>query len=212
MNKKWLKNIIRSEEEKRLDHLELDLLFEKYLLLVIRSFLKYENYYLAEKAINMREHINFLNKLTAEERKKRLSPSGEIGGIMFVGINPSERSKLGDVWEDPFGQYFGKMLTEAGIDKEKVWMSNVYKKQTEGNRPLNFEEIDEGVKELESEIQYVDPKIIVTLGRQPAEIFELYFPAIETIHLHHPAYIQRSPSPGIRSKYLLELSKLKKYE
>lgn len=200
--------IPRSEEQERLDMLKMDLLMEKYMWMCTKHFLEQDNYYAAERVMAIKDYFKFLDKKRSPDR---LNPCGELNGIMFIGVNPSERSMLVNVWDDPFGKYFGKMLEEAGIDKTKVWMTNLYKKQTIANRPLNKEEIKEAIEELIVEINYVNPKIIVALGAQPREVIGEHFSHLNWIGMWHPAYVIRNNSPDIRSKYLLELTKLKKY-
>ena len=210
--KSIFKNLIRTDAEIELDDLKWSLERKKMFYELAKVSIKNDNYYLAERAINMNKYWDFIDKLIPKEKKERLSPTGGIDGIMFIGVNPSAKSMLVNVWDDTFGQYFGKMLEEAGINKNKVWMTNIYKKQTEENRPLNNKEVAEAIVELDIEIKYVNPKVIVTLGKQPGQIIGENFSEYKQIHLPHPAYIMRKNSPELRSKYLLELTKLKTYE
>lgn len=208
--RKTFKRLIRTDEEKALDHLELDLLLKKYNYMAIRHFLKQQDFTSVERIQQIVEY----HKMTFERKKdwrNRLSPQGEFGTIMFIGINPSQKSRLKNIWDDPYGKYFGKMLREAGIDPDRVWMTNIYKKKTKDNRPLNEKEIREGVAELKYEIPYVGAKIVIALGRQPRAIMENFFKDCNWAGMYHPAYIIRNNSPDQRSKYLLELKKLKKY-
>ena len=201
---------MRSEEEKRLDFITLTLNLEKYEYAVIKNFIESNNYYYAERVMQIMKYFKFLDKF--RPGAKRLQPVGGIDGLMFIATNPGEKSMLANVWDDPFGKYFGAMLEEAGIDKNKVWMTNVYKHQTEKNRPLTAKEIVQSVQELEIEMEYVNPKMIVALGKQPTEVLEKYFDDKDWISLPHPSYIHRFNTPENRSKYLTELIKLKKYE
>ncbi len=207
--KEIFKNPIRSEEQKELDIAELDLMVRKYSYMAIKYFINNNDYYSAERVIKTMDYFKYRNSIRS---KDRLEPTGQINGIMFIGINPSEKSGLTNAWNDPFGQYFGKMLEEAGIDKSKVWMTNLYKKKTPQNRVLSEKEVQEGLEELRMEIFHVHPKIIVTLGKQPADVIKDDTSGFTVMNLPHPAYIMRNNTPEVRSKYLLELKELKKYE
>lgn len=173
------------------------------------------DYFSAEKGLAMRKWIRYGQKLTYEQKIGRLFPTGRTRGIMFIGINPSHKSTLTNVWKDNFGINFAEMLKEAEIDPYEVWMTNLYKKATENNRPLNEEEIEEGLKEIDLEIGYVWPKVIVCLGKQVYESILTIAPegkwkGIPVVALHHPSYIMRKPDE--RPKYLLNLNNLLKYE
>lgn len=140
---------------------------------------------------------------------KRLEGQGKIGGIMFIGINPSIHSKFGNIWEDPYGQYFGSFLEEAGIDKEEVYVTNFYKSSTPENRPLNEKEIEIGWKELEKEIIYVQPKVIIGLGKQVQETLEAHhrFTQFPIYYLAHPSYIKRFPDK--KEEFINDLKQIK---
>lgn len=103
----------------------------------------------------------------------RLEPVKVKHGIMIIGINPSEKAfpRTTDCWDSIFGRYLEGILNEAGIKKDQVWLTNLYKSPTPNNRPLNDEEILQGFAELEEEAKECDPKFIVTLGSQVAEVF-----------------------------------------
>lgn len=204
-----------SPEELSIDIKQAELELKKCLYLLIKSALKKEDYSFAEKALLVEEWYTYMKRLPKDLRRKRLNPSGKTGGIMFIGINPSEHSKLKDVWEDTYGQNFSKMLLEAGIDQSKVWMTNLWKKQTDRNRPLNEDEIEIGAKEIDKEIGFVWPSVIVCLGKQVSEAVNKLgdkgeWKGIPIVSLFHPSYISRKPEE--RPNYLLSLSKLKKYE
>lgn len=208
-SKSYFYEFTRSKEQKELDLLALEMMVDRLHQETLRYFLKSGNYHYAEKLISIIKYTKLMAKI---DLRGRLNPTGDVNGIMIVGVNPSTRSSLKNLWDDPFGKYFGKMLDEAGLDRSKIWMSNIYKKPTEENRPLNEKEIKEGITELKYEVGFVSPTVLVTLGKQPATIVKKYFPEIPQVYLQHPAYIIRRNSPDTRSRYISELTKLKAYE
>lgn len=67
-------SLIRSEEEKNLDHLKMDLLFYKYLYSCVRFFIKRDNYYFAEIVMNKIKYLKAKDKLDSEYMIKNNSP------------------------------------------------------------------------------------------------------------------------------------------
>lgn len=203
----------RSEEQKKEDWIQLlrqyDLLYYRFQ----KAAASVDQYDLMEKMGDIYKYTKYVLKL---DPTKRLCPQGELNGIMFVGINPSIHSKLGDIWNDPYGIYFGKMLEEAGIDKSEVWVTNLYKKPTPDNRPLTDREIAIGKKELELEFGFVCPQVLVPLGKQVCRVFgvEPYghrlYKGCQIFGMQHPSYIQRNPRGEVKDLYINQLKKINK--
>jgi uracil-DNA glycosylase family 4 len=105
-----------------------------------------------------------------------------------------------------------KLLEEAGIDRSKVYVTNIVKvrptKESGGhtkNRPPRAGEIKEGMEVLREELDLVKPNALILLGSTPAKALiqksftlkskrgilfdsELGLPALAT---YHPAYLLR---------------------
>ncbi len=182
-----------------------EMMWEKLYYSAIQSFYKMKRYDLMKRMIK----INKLHQM--KKKANRLEPSGHFEGIMFIGINPSEASSLTDIWSDPYGQYFGEMLDEAEINRKKIWITNLYKISTPGNRPLDESEMYEGKKELLDEIIMVNPSVIVALGNQVQSIFKDVYNSIPVVKLSHPSYIKRFANSEKRSNFINSLRALKQY-
>lgn len=63
------------------------------------------------------------------------------------------------------GKLLTQTLTEIGLPRGEVWISNVLKVRPPSNRDPLPEEIQAYSKYLDREIEIIEPKIIVTLGR-----------------------------------------------
>lgn len=133
---------------------------------------------------------------------KILKPEGVKDGLMFIGINPSIYSGLKSVWEDPYGQYFSYYLRLAKIDPLKIWVTNLYKKSTPDNRPLNKKELKEA-RTIWEEIKEVNPKLIVALGTQVMDFFQISdkdsiqkIGKYRFIGIYHPSYVHRQENYG----------------
>jgi uracil-DNA glycosylase len=110
------------------------------------------------------------------------------------------------------GKHLDKLLEDAGIDRSKVYVTNIVKvrptKESGGrttNRPPRAGEIREGIEVLREELSLVKPKVLILLGSTPAKALikksftlksergtrfdsELGLPALAT---YHPAYLLR---------------------
>ena len=117
----------------------------------------------------------------------------------------------------PFVGNAGKLLEEAGIDRSKLYVTNVVKirptKEGEGrtqNRPPRASEVREGIEVLKEELDLVKPRTLVLLGGTPAKAMikksftlksehgtpfdtEFGMPALAT---YHPAYLLRLKGVG----------------
>lgn len=129
--------------------------------------------------------------------------------IVFIGEGPGEQEDLQGL---PFvgrsGQYLDYLLGLIGMKRSQVFIANVVKHRPPGNRDPLPDEILACRPYLDTQLQILDPLVIVTLGR-----FSMgrYFPnaKISSIHgtpryeertafypLYHPAAALRNP--GLR--------------
>ncbi|MBN1877520.1 MAG: uracil-DNA glycosylase [Anaerolineae bacterium] len=127
--------------------------------------------------------------------------------IMFIGEAPGfHEDQQGIPFVGRAGQFLNELLEKNGIDRKKVYIGNVIKCRPPGNREPKQEEVDACLPYLERQIELVNPKVIVTLGRysmalaykdekisvihgQPRKVSgRIYFP------MYHPAAILRQPS------------------
>ncbi|TSC89756.1 MAG: DNA polymerase bacteriophage-type [Parcubacteria group bacterium Gr01-1014_3] len=86
--------------------------------------------------------------------------------ILFIGEAPG---KTEDELKRPFvgrsGQLLTKTLGEVGIKREDVYITNIVKRRPPDNRDPLPDEIAAYKPYLTRQIDIIDPKIIVTLGR-----------------------------------------------
>lgn len=94
----------------------------------------------------------------------------EDADIMFIGEGPG-------YWEDQKGRPFvgdaGKILTQLieslGLSREDVYITNVVKCRPPGNRTPTDDEARSCAWFLDRQIELIDPKLIVCLGRTAAQ-------------------------------------------
>src|SRR5919108_2562229 len=102
---------------------------------------------------------------------------GRRAEAMFVGEQPgNDEDVAGRPFVGPAGKLFDKALAEAGIERDKAYVTNVvkhFKWEPRGKRRIhakpNALEITACLPWLEAEIAVVKPKVIVCLGATPAQ-------------------------------------------
>ncbi len=86
--------------------------------------------------------------------------------VMFVGEGPGEQEDLQGV---PFvgraGKLLDDMLKMIELDRSKVYIANIVKCRPPHNRDPKPEEQDACMPWLSEQIELIDPKIIICLGR-----------------------------------------------
>ncbi|HVP26791.1 MAG TPA: type-4 uracil-DNA glycosylase [Candidatus Bathyarchaeia archaeon] len=85
---------------------------------------------------------------------------------MFIGEAPGQSE---DIKGEPFvgaaGKFLDYLLSEAGLSREKVFITNVVKCRPPGNRePLPLE-VETCTPYLDRQIRMLKPRLIVTLGK-----------------------------------------------
>ena len=90
--------------------------------------------------------------------------------IMFVGEGPGQREdETARPFVGPAGQLLDRMLGDIGLKRSEVYIANVVKCRPPKNRdPLDIEQ-QACRRWLQRQIELVDPKIIVCLGRIAAK-------------------------------------------
>lgn len=133
--------------------------------------------------------------------------------VIFIGEGPGEvEDQTGRPFVGPAGQKLTEILESVGIARESVYIANMVKCRTPGNRTPQKDEIATCWPYLEAQIRHIKPRIIAALGNVPVQyllkttegITNLrgrFFPwqdGIEIYCMFHPSYLLRNPSkePG----------------
>ncbi|MBN1259861.1 MAG: uracil-DNA glycosylase [Anaerolineae bacterium] len=86
--------------------------------------------------------------------------------IMFIGEAPGfHEDQQGIPFVGAAGQFLSQLLEQVGIDRQRVFITNVIKCRPPGNRDPQNEEVLACKDYLDQQIALIQPKIIVTLGR-----------------------------------------------
>jgi uracil-DNA glycosylase family protein len=155
--------------------------------------------------------------------------------VMFIGEQPGDREDLsGRPFVGPAGALLDKSLEEAGIDRARVYVTNVvkhFKWEPRGKRRIhkkpNAVEITACRPWLESEIRVVKPRAIVCLGATAAQAVigpkfkvsiqrGLFVPSELAEYVTatvHPSSILRAPSDEARrmerARFVEDLKKIR---
>jgi uracil-DNA glycosylase len=147
-----------------------------------------------------------LNKQVYACRKCRLWQGAKHGvpgegpinaKIMVVGQNPgAEEDETGSPFVGRAGKYLTKVLSENGLKRDNLYITNIVKHVSPKNRAPYSDEITECLPYLIEQIEIIKPKKILILGviaRQTPRLKN-----IEYFELIHPSAALRFPKLGIK--------------
>jgi DNA polymerase len=85
--------------------------------------------------------------------------------VMFVGEGPGQREdEQGLPFVGRSGQLLDQLLGEIDLSREAVYIANVVKCRPPGNRDPRQDEIDACKRFLRTQLELIDPAVVVTLG------------------------------------------------
>ena len=85
---------------------------------------------------------------------------------MFIGEGPgAQEDRQGRPFVGPAGQFLEELLASIGLRRQQVYIANMVKCRPPQNRDPLPAEISTCSKYLNRQIELIDPKLIVTLGR-----------------------------------------------
>lgn len=121
--------------------------------------------------------------------------------IIFIGEGPGkEEDKQGRPFCGAAGKFLDELLKSIDLDRDKVYITNIVKHRPPDNRDPLPEEVEAYWPYLNRQIEIIDPKIIVILGRHSMARLMPNIGTISTLHgrafkkggrcymaLYHPA-------------------------
>ncbi|MCW4010124.1 MAG: uracil-DNA glycosylase [Candidatus Bathyarchaeota archaeon] len=127
--------------------------------------------------------------------------------LMLVGQNPgAEEDKTGKPFVGRAGKFLNKVLSENGIDRNEVFVSNIVKHVTPQNRPPFPDEVEACVPYLAAQMELVKPRIVVLMGKVAWQAPRLE--GIEYIETVHPSAAMRFTK--MRNRFMEDFAALKK--
>ena len=142
--------------------------------------------------------------------------------IMFIGEGPGfYENEQGRPFVGPAGKFLDELLQRAGLKREDVFITNVVKCRPPGNRDPQPEELQACDVYLERQLQAINPRVIVTLGRfsmakflPNARISDVHGKAMWVngrliIPMYHPAAALHQPT--LKSTVIEDFARLPEY-
>jgi len=107
-------------------------------------------------------------------RKRAVPGEGPVNSeIMFIGEGPGfYENEQGRPFVGAAGKFLEELLAGIGLQRGQVFITNVVKCRPPGNRDPRPEEVETCTSlYLERQIQAINPRVIVTLGRYSMALF-----------------------------------------
>ena len=102
--------------------------------------------------------------------------------IVLVGEAPgANEDRVGRPFVGAAGKLLDKLLIEAGLAREDVFITNVLKARPPGNRDPRADEVAHSWPWLEAQLAVIEPELIVPLGRHALARFD---PAAKIADVH----------------------------
>jgi uracil-DNA glycosylase len=142
-------------------------------------------------------------------RKQVVFGVGNPGAdLMFVGEAPgADEDQQGEPFVGRAGQLLTKIIEAIGLKREDVYIANVIKCRPPGNRNPEPDEVATCQPFLFRQIDAIEPKVIVALGKFAAQALlqttdpitrlrgrSFTYRGATLIPTFHPAYLLRNPS------------------
>jgi len=128
---------------------------------------------------------------------------------MIIGEAPgADEDARGEPFVGKAGQLLNQMMLGVGLSREQVFIANILKCRPPNNRDPHKEEVTACSNFLQQQIEYINPKVILAVGRVSAQnllntketigrirgkVHHYASTGIPIVATYHPAYLLRSP-------------------
>jgi uracil-DNA glycosylase family 4 len=138
-----------------------------------------------------------------------------VADILVIGEAPGADEDLqGEPFVGRAGQLLTQMLRAIGLDRDTVFIANILKCRPPENRDPEVAEVNSCLPFLQRQIQLVQPRLILVVGRIAAhnllnvntpigklrgQVHHYGEQQIPVVVTYHPAYLLRSPAQKRKS-------------
>lgn len=111
------------------------------------------------------------------------------GDVVFIGEAPGKNEDLqGKPFVGAAGKFLNEMLEMIGLKREDIYITNIVKYRPPNNRDPLPEEKKAFLPYLQSQLEVLAPKVVVTLGRHSTNCF---LPDLQISQAHgHPKRVK----------------------
>lgn len=111
-------------------------------------------------------------ELAAQATQLVFGDGNPAAAIVFVGEAPGKREdELGKPFVGAAGRFFDEMLDSIGLSRQDVYITNIVKYRPPNNRDPLPEEKKAFIGYLQAQLEVIQPKLVVTLGRHSTNCF-----------------------------------------
>lgn len=111
-------------------------------------------------------------ELKAQATQLVMGDGNPNADIVFIGEAPGKNEDLqGKPFVGAAGKFLNEMLAQAGMDRSDVYITNIVKYRPPNNRDPLPEEKAAFWPYLLKQLQIIQPKVVITLGRHSMEYF-----------------------------------------
>lgn len=109
--------------------------------------------------------------------------------VVFIGEAPGKNEDLqGEPFVGAAGKFLNEMLEMIGLKREDIYITNIVKYRPPNNRDPLPEEKKAFLPYLQSQLEVIAPKVVVTLGRHSTNCF---LPDLQISQAHgHPKRVK----------------------
>lgn len=111
-------------------------------------------------------------ELAAQATQLVMGDGNPDANIVFIGEAPGQKEdEQGLPFVGAAGKFLNEMLNEAGMERGDVYITNIVKYRPPNNRDPLPEEKAVFLPYLLRQLEIIDPKVVITLGRHSMEYF-----------------------------------------
>lgn len=176
----------------------------------------------AERMDAIRQKIKTCQECSLHQGRKNAVPGeGPVNAqVMCIGEGPGfHENEQGKPFVGQAGKFLDELLASGGLKREEVFITNVVKCRPPSNRDPEPQELAACRMYLDEQIELINPKIIVTLGRfsmarfvEAGRISQIHGKTHEVegrtvVTMYHPAAALHQPA--LRGDLLNDFAHLK---
>jgi uracil-DNA glycosylase len=157
-------------------------------------------------AKEIREHVPCGFEICEQATNLVPGEGSPTADVVLVGEEPgASEDRTGRPFVGSAGKLLDRLLEEAGLQREDVFITNVVKARPPGNRDPKADEVAHHLPWLEAQLEILSPRLLIPLGRHALKRFAPDVKITEThgrvlerdgrmlFPMFHPAAALRNP-------------------